>query len=291
MVVIHDSANSLRFPPHPNSFSEFPPTVPTGNEPIPPPCVPRHIALCGMSSKYPTQFIKFQFSFPAWIGSLGIAMTYVGSPVAGCIVNRFGCRATILTGGFLCITGLALTSFAPNIYVMYLTLSCITGFGGCCIFMASFLIVPQYFHNRRSLATGIVASGTGLGVLVMAPVIQALLDSVGLSNTYRVLAAVFLTVIVLGCTFQPVSQDSHDNEENTSVVTAESSAPKERPAIKLLDLSVWKVPAFTVITVSVAVGFFGHSVPRIHLVSARKVSLLKFQYDLCQRQLYCLKNK
>ena len=194
-------------------------------------------------------------------------MSYIASPLAGCIVNRFGCRATIIVGGLLCITGLVLTSFAPNIYVIFLTYSGIMGFGASCIFMASFLVIPKYFYKRRSLATGIVACGTGLGVLTVVPVLQVLLDSVGLRDTYRVLSSLFLIVILLGCSFNPVVKGDH--QENEQEVLAQHDGNEDERPHKMIDFTVWRIPAFTVITLSITIGFFGHIIPRIHLVSFR----------------------
>ena len=44
----------------------------------------------------------------AWVGSLAMALAQFLGFVSGALIKRFGCRVTILLGGFLCAVSLGL---------------------------------------------------------------------------------------------------------------------------------------------------------------------------------------
>jgi MFS family permease len=49
-------------------------------------------------------------------------------------------------------------------------------------------IAPTYFDRHRGFAMGCILSGAGIGGLVMAPVLQVLLDKYGIRGALRILA-------------------------------------------------------------------------------------------------------
>ena len=210
------------------------------------------------------------FFIAAWVGSVGIALIFVLGPLTSMLVNRLGCRLTAILGGLSGSIGLLLSSFASSIYVIYGTYSVLFGFGGSCIFVSSYVVTSQYFERNRSIATGILASGTGLGVLGMAPVLQGLLDSFDWRKTYRLTAAIYSAVCVLGLTFSPVlgNKEKSATEKENEVLEDlnEEKGKKIGKSNKWIDFSVFKEKVFVVLTLSMSVAFIGHHIPRLHLV-------------------------
>ena len=210
------------------------------------------------------------FFIAAWVGSVGIALIFVLGPLTSMLVNRLGCRLTAILGGLSGSIGLLLSSFASSIYVIYGTYSVLFGFGGSCIFVSSYVVTSQYFERNRSIATGILASGTGLGVLGMAPVLQGLLDSFDWRKTYRLTAAIYSAVCVLGLTFSPVlgNKEKSATEKENEVLEDlnEEKGKKIEKSNKWIDFLVFKEKVFVVLTLSMSVAFIGHHIPRLHLV-------------------------
>ena len=210
------------------------------------------------------------FFIAAWVGSVGIALIFVLGPLTSMLVNRLGYRLTAILGGLLGSIGLLLSSFASSIYVIYGTYSVLFGFGGSCIFVSSYVVTSQYFERNRSIATGILASGTGLGVLGMAPVLQGLLDSFDWRKTYRLTAAIYSAVCVLGLTFSPVlanrGKNTAERENERLEDLNEEEGRKIGKSTKWIDFSVFKEKVFVVLTLSMSVASIGHLTPRLHLV-------------------------
>ncbi|XP_073247572.1 monocarboxylate transporter 10-like [Porites lutea] len=209
----------------------------------------------------------------AWIGSIGIALTFFLSPLTGRLGDRYGSRPISIVGGLFCSLGLILTSFVRKLDLFFVTYSVLFGFGVSCCRTSNFLIVTKYFWKRRSLATGIVTAGAGLGVFTLAPLCHLLIDKHGLQGAYRVLGLVTLANCILPLPYDPNIKEDEDpgkkketfynqGDYNPEECTAEASS-KWR---KLIDFSVWKVPLFTVTAAcSTAVGIVTYT-GQFHLV-------------------------
>ena len=217
------------------------------------------------------------FLYAAWVGSVGIACTFALGPLTSMLVNRFGCRITALVGGLTCVSSLLLSSLPSSILVMYVTYSVPFGFGSSCLFVSCYVVVAQYFDKKRSIATGIIASGTGLGVFAVAPILQALLDAYDWRITYRITAGIFSVVFLLCLTFDPSDVKKEEREQMKEERRAEQEHEEvempdeqiwrtaEKPR-KWLNFSIFKEKVFVVATLSFTVALLGHHIPRLHLV-------------------------
>ncbi|XP_068730762.1 monocarboxylate transporter 10-like [Montipora capricornis] len=211
----------------------------------------------------------------AWVGSVGIACTFILGPLSSVITNRLGCRRTAFLGALLCIGSLLLSPLASQITLLYVTYSVPFGFGSSCLFVSCFVITSQYFHKKRAVATGIVASGTGIGVFALAPILQSLLNVFDWQNTYRITAGIFSIVCFLCLTFDPAVQKkaATRTEMVYNQVEIADKKPVERRADipkKLLNLSIFKNKVFVVGTLSFTLAALGHHTPRLHLVKFSK---------------------
>ena len=183
--------------------------------------------------------------------------------------EKFSCRYVNMIGAVISTVGFVLSSFANNTIIYYFTYSLLFGIGSSCVRTSSYLMIAKYFDKRRPFATGIVTSGSGLGVFILAPVTRALLDNFGLDNTFRFLAGIAFVGGIPALAFDPnVEQDNNPNSFNSQLAEECSckEVKKRKPKI-VVDCSVWTVPAFTVFALALVMDRFGGSITRMHLVS------------------------
>ena len=202
-----------------------------------------------------------------------IAFIFSLGPLTSALVNQLGCRSTAVIGGLCCVSGLLLSSLASSVYILYVTYSVLFGFGGSCLYLSSYVITSQYFEKYHSIATGILASGTGLGVLSVAPILQALLDCFDWRKTYRITAGIMSVAFVLCLTFDPTVTNSKKRKNRTLNEEDEDLKNQDEPEEgttdkpnKWIDFSVFKEKVYVILTLSYAVAMLGHHSPRLHLV-------------------------
>ena len=163
------------------------------------------------------------------------------------------------------MTGLVATSFANSLSLMYSTYGLVYGLGACFIYNSNYLVVGKYFNEKLSLAVGITALGSSVGVLYTSPLLQVLLDAFGWRNTFRIMTVTFALVCILSLNFNPNVVEATMEME----VKAEALDMGKKVGIKRrisFYCSVWTFPVFTFVVISLMVGSFGMYVPYINLV-------------------------
>jgi len=117
--------------------------------------------------------------------------------VSGPLADRVGGRRLVVVGGALIGAGLALTSQVGSVYAGYLTIGVAVGVGGGMIASPMYSTAGGWFDRRRALAMGLVASGNGLGTLLLVPLAESLIDAHGWRGAYQRLAVVDLVLFAV----------------------------------------------------------------------------------------------
>ncbi|EMD32616.1 hypothetical protein CERSUDRAFT_161575, partial [Gelatoporia subvermispora B] len=123
------------------------------------------------------------------VGTIGRGLTWSGSIFVNPLMAKFDNLMIItLVGAFVMSMGLFLASFSTELWHLYLTQALLYGIGSSLYYFPIMSLTPAYFNRRRGAAMGIVLAGSGVGGLILSPVVHALLNSVGIRWALRVLA-------------------------------------------------------------------------------------------------------
>ena len=133
----------------------------------------------------------------SWVGSVGAAGFVAFALPTTFTVQRLGARITSIAGSVLVGGGLLAASFSTELWHLYVTQGIIVGFGYAFIYLPSLALVNVYFKNRRGLAVGLAASGSGIGQMAIAPLTAQLLAVYGWRSTLQINAAIFFAVSFL----------------------------------------------------------------------------------------------
>jgi hypothetical protein len=78
----------------------------------------------------------------SWVGSLFLGTMSMCGPIVGGLVNEFGLRPICITGSIVISLGLCLSVLSPNVPILVLTFSVISGFGAGLIFLPAQVAKP-----------------------------------------------------------------------------------------------------------------------------------------------------
>jgi MCP family monocarboxylic acid transporter-like MFS transporter 10 len=182
------------------------------------------------------------------------SLNFLGGPAASYLCNRYGCRAVAFIGAILAILGLFLTSFVQETSKMYVTYGLLWGVGSSFSFIPSIVVLGQYFHRRFPLANSIASSGSGIGSLLAAPLINYLLSTVKWQNSMRILACIAMLLLLSAFLYRPVNVHAGRRINNMESVATTTT-------------SIWKCKPYLVLIVAVAMFQLCYTVPYVHLVS------------------------
>lgn len=135
----------------------------------------------------------------AWIGSIFLAVPLLSGPVMSNLVDKYGCQKMTVIGGVLSGVGFVLAAMANSVEQLYWTFGVIGGLGLGIGYVTAVCSVVGWFDKRRTFATGIGASGTGIGTFLYAPFTQYLIEEYGWRGTCLILAGTLFNICVCGC--------------------------------------------------------------------------------------------
>lgn len=143
---------------------------------------------------------EFTVERAALTGVYGTYMLALGamSPIAGIVFDRLGPRLCYGVG--LGVFGLSylLAGSASALWQVYLLLGAGGAIGASMIGMLpASSLASRWFQARLPTALGILSASLGTGMLLFAPLAQALIDRFGWRGAYRILGVMVLAVLAL----------------------------------------------------------------------------------------------
>ena len=121
------------------------------------------------------------------IGSVASSLYMVLGAFTGRFADVFGYQVSVGIGSVLMVGAMFASSVSKDFYQFFLAQGLMFGVGIAFAYLPAVTISRQYFRARHGLANGIVVSGGALGGCVLPYVVRVLLESHGLSQTFRIL--------------------------------------------------------------------------------------------------------
>uniref|UniRef100_A0A8C2WI54 Solute carrier family 16 member 5 n=1 Tax=Cyclopterus lumpus TaxID=8103 RepID=A0A8C2WI54_CYCLU len=122
----------------------------------------------------------------SWVPSIMTSVLHAGGPFCSVLVERLGCRATVMLGGVL--SGLGMRA----------------RLGFCFSFQPAVTILGHYFVRRRAFANAMSSTGTALGLCTLPFLGNYLHAELGWRGSFLVLGAVLLNSCVCGAVMRPL---------------------------------------------------------------------------------------
>jgi MFS family permease len=122
----------------------------------------------------------------ASVYSIYLLVNGLVAPLIGVVADRFGARIVYGIGMASLALGYSLASTISGLWEFYLVVGVLSGIGVAAMGMVpASALVGRWFHARLGTAIAVVYSGFGVGILVMVPFMQWLLEQQGWRPTYR----------------------------------------------------------------------------------------------------------
>lgn len=133
----------------------------------------------------------------AGIFSVVLVVDAVLSPVVGYLLDRYGTRRIALTGCFALAIGLLVSSQVTALWQLYISFGLILAVGFTFAGMVPHVfLISEWFSSNRASAIGFVYAGTGVGLLVLAPLSAWLIGGYGWDRALQIYAAAVFFVLL-----------------------------------------------------------------------------------------------
>lgn len=184
---------------------------------------------------YVVSHFNWESAKAAQTSSVLLAFFVIGNIVSGWLQHRIAARYIALLGGLCFSAGLFLTSLikAENCWLIYLSYGGVSGLGCGLSYSLSLDMLQKHFKSRKGLITGLTVSMFGLSTVLLAPIIETLISSIGLIAAFRTLSLAFLVLLVPASLFFFVPSEKE--------CISYADGPQLKPLAALKDLRFWTV--------------------------------------------------
>ncbi|KAL4783316.1 major facilitator superfamily domain-containing protein [Aspergillus varians] len=136
----------------------------------------------------------------SWIGSVQATLIVMVGIVSGPLVDLGYLRPLIISGSFLVVFGMMMTSLATQYYQVILAQGFCVGIGGGITYIPALVVISMYFTTKRPIAIGCASIGSSVGSVVFPIMFRQLQPKIGFPWTVRIIAFINLFLAVIICT-------------------------------------------------------------------------------------------
>ncbi|MCF6408922.1 L-lactate MFS transporter [Pseudalkalibacillus salsuginis] len=152
-----------------------------------------------LMNEYGWSLSRVSWTFSIAILFLGLAAAFMGHFVEKHGPRKSGIISASFFGVGLLGSGLAIN--AESLTLLYVAYGVFGGIGLGIGYIAPVSTLVKWFPDRRGLATGLAIMGFGFASLIASPVINSLINLVGIAGTFYILGIVYLAIMLLSSSY------------------------------------------------------------------------------------------
>ncbi|MDZ5713298.1 L-lactate MFS transporter [Jeotgalibacillus haloalkalitolerans] len=134
----------------------------------------------------------------ALIFSIAILFLGLSAAFMGHFVEKHGPRKSGMIAAVSFGIGMIGSGFADgigNLYLLYFFYGVLGGIGLGIGYITPVSTLVKWFPDRRGLATGLAIMGFGFASMIASPVMEALINNIGISGTFYLLGAIYFVLM------------------------------------------------------------------------------------------------
>ena len=175
---------------------------------------------------------KFHWSLTSISWTFSIAILFLGLSAAflGHFVEKYGPRASGTLSAFLFGIGMAGAGYAISIEslpLLYITYGMLGGIGLGVGYITPVSTLVKWFPDRRGLATGLAIMGFGFASMISSPIMNKLIVSIGISNTFYLLAAIYFVIILCSAQYLQAPPEGYNPLGATNTTSTTNTLMKK----------------------------------------------------------------
>lgn len=164
--------------------------------------------------------------------------------VGGWIADRYGHKYVLPLIGIFTFLGLIGTSRSSSMWQLFLTYGLLVAMGTGPAFVVATSATTKWFKKNRGLAIAIVASGMGLGSIIITPVSAWLMEINGWRFSAATIGLITLAIIIPASVVLFIIEakiSATKSETDRDSTTKHSDVPKNEKTVDSNEFSFWQI--------------------------------------------------
>ncbi|KAJ8129814.1 hypothetical protein O1611_g3815 [Lasiodiplodia mahajangana] len=213
----------------------------------------------------------------SWIGSVAIFLLYIGSPVAGLLVDRIGPTILLVIGSIGQLLAVFLSSLCSQYYQLFLSQAVLLGASMSLILTPCVAVVSRRMPHRRGFALGITIGGSSIGGILWPIMLEQLLyaDGVSFGWVQRAVGFTMLPLLAVACLTvidaekeiptTPAADSEKASEGSVIGGTSSDSSPEEKPKANHPIVEMFKNFTFVLLCLGLGLIYLGLFTPFFYI--------------------------
>ncbi|PLR76615.1 MFS transporter [Bacillus sp. V3-13] len=147
-----------------------------------------------LASEFGWDLTDISLTFSLAILFLGLSAAFLGHFVEKYGPRKAGILAAVFFG--VGVTGSGLAINLESLPLLYLFYGVLGGIGLGVGYIAPVSTLVKWFPDRRGLATGLAIMGFGFASLISSPIMQNLIEAVGIAKTFYILGISYFVIMI-----------------------------------------------------------------------------------------------
>ncbi|XP_051159578.1 uncharacterized protein LOC127280563 isoform X2 [Leptopilina boulardi] len=171
-----------------------------------------NVLIPGTVKSFGVLFVEFLEVFQAspttasWMPALCYFLYSSLGPLSSVLSMKYSYKTVTMVGGAFAASGMMFSYFATSVPYLYVSYGIMVGIGAGLTCPVSVYIVTEYFQKYRGFANGMCISGSCFGAMILPPLLQYLLNTVGYRGAVLIMGAITLNSVLCGLLYHPVEQ-------------------------------------------------------------------------------------
>ena len=167
----------------------------------------------------------------AWVHSVHSSSMFLFASVSSALTNKFGFRIVILIGTILSCVSYIACVFMQNFIALLLVYGLLGGAGSGLLFTPGNIACVHYFNKHKALATGISASGGGLGTICISMLCNYVNINYGCTGYFLTIGFLSSLTLIFAIFASPVKSEDETLSEDNCKTEIEKPPMKQNPAL------------------------------------------------------------
>ncbi|PYH45902.1 MFS general substrate transporter [Aspergillus saccharolyticus JOP 1030-1] len=150
-----------------------------------------------MASEPDNPFTGASSALIGLIGTLAIGLMSMTGPFVMTWIKLYRPQAVVAVAGVIFGVAYILASVSRTLWQFALTQGVLVGISVSMAYIPATTTAPTWFHERRSLAMGIIIAGSAVGGMIWPSVLTALINHLGFRNALRISGSICAIAIIL----------------------------------------------------------------------------------------------
>lgn len=196
--------------------------------------------------------------------ALNLALTGLFGIFSGRLSDRFGPRLVVTVCGFFVGLSYMLMSMVDTTWQVYLVYGVLLSIGISGSWIPLMSTVARWFVRGRGLASGIVASGIGVGITIMPPLANYLISKYSWKTSFLIIGIIAMALIITMAQFL-----RRDPEQKNFLIRNNTVAKTDSLDLQVQGFSLQKVihtGQFWIINIEFLAFGICHQIVMVHIV-------------------------